>query len=176
MFYCGISRTASVVNFHWLHSHIYLQCELCSDKCNLRVRAAECIQHSILRQACHSSPFAVQSLLLPPGIVEHADLIAINKADGAMQGAALASVGEYASAMHFVRQRYPFWASQVSGGGGGGGGGGAGAGAGAAAASAASAGAVAGDGAALQCTARTGMPGTGIEVFFTLMIQFREKA
>ncbi|CAI5516192.1 unnamed protein product, partial [Closterium sp. Naga37s-1] len=63
-------------------------------------------------------------LLLPPaggdelqgikkGVVEIADLVVVNKADGAMEGAALAAVGEYSNALHFVHPRYDFWMTPV---------------------------------------------------------------
>ncbi|CAI7933208.1 unnamed protein product [Closterium sp. NIES-54] len=66
-------------------------------------------------------------LLLPPaggdelqgikkGVVEIADLVVVNKADGAMEGAALAAVGEYSNALHFVHPRYDFWMTPVSSG------------------------------------------------------------
>ncbi|CAI5491592.1 unnamed protein product [Closterium sp. Naga37s-1] len=63
-------------------------------------------------------------LLLPPaggdelqgikkGVVEIADLVVVNKADGAMEGAALAALGEYSNALHFVHPRYDFWMTPV---------------------------------------------------------------
>ncbi|GJP36898.1 hypothetical protein CLOM_g21360 [Closterium sp. NIES-68] len=63
-------------------------------------------------------------LILPPaggdelqgikkGVVEVADLVVVNKADGAMEGPALAAVGEYSSALHFVHPRYDFWMTPV---------------------------------------------------------------
>lgn len=43
------------------------------------------------------------------GIVELADLIVVNKADGAMLPAAARAVGDYQNALHFLRPRSLHW-------------------------------------------------------------------
>ena len=47
------------------------------------------------------------------GIVELADLVAVNKADGAFIAAATATAAEYAGALHLLRPRSPHWSVPV---------------------------------------------------------------
>src|SRR5689334_19724973 len=50
---------------------------------------------------------------LKKGIVELADLILVNKADGDLQPAALRAVAEYGHALHLLRPGSPNWATEV---------------------------------------------------------------
>jgi LAO/AO transport system kinase len=50
---------------------------------------------------------------LKRGIMELADLVVVNKADGERVGAATATASDYASALHLVRPRHPRWAPRV---------------------------------------------------------------
>jgi LAO/AO transport system kinase len=50
---------------------------------------------------------------LKKGIVELADLILVNKADGDLQPAALRAVAEYRHALHLLRPGSPNWATEV---------------------------------------------------------------
>ena len=47
------------------------------------------------------------------GIVELADLVVVNKADGALAGAARVAAAEYAAALHLMRPRTPAWDPRV---------------------------------------------------------------
>ena len=47
------------------------------------------------------------------GIVELADIVAVNKADGALEPVAQATASDYAAALHLVRPRSPNWTPQV---------------------------------------------------------------
>ncbi|KAG5176470.1 ArgK protein, partial [Tribonema minus] len=62
----------------------------------------------------------VLTLLLPPasgddlqgskkGIIEAADLVVVNKADGELEGPARLTAGDYSNAMHYNRPKLPFW-------------------------------------------------------------------
>jgi LAO/AO transport system kinase len=50
---------------------------------------------------------------LKRGIMELADLVVVNKADGERVAAATDTAGEYASALHLVRPRHPRWTPRV---------------------------------------------------------------
>ena len=50
---------------------------------------------------------------LKKGIVEMADLVVINKADGDLLPAARRIKGEYISALKLVRSKSPFWKPKV---------------------------------------------------------------
>ena len=52
---------------------------------------------------------------LKKGIVELADLILVNKADGDLKPAALRAVAEYRHALHLLRPGSPHWATEVRG-------------------------------------------------------------
>ncbi len=47
------------------------------------------------------------------GIMEAADLVLVNKADGNLLEAARHTKADYAGAMHFVRQKHPQWSAKV---------------------------------------------------------------
>jgi LAO/AO transport system kinase len=47
------------------------------------------------------------------GIIELADLVVVNKADGDLEAAALATAGDYASALHLVQPKSSAWAAKV---------------------------------------------------------------
>ena len=47
------------------------------------------------------------------GIVELADIVAVNKADGALEPVATATASDYAAALHFVRPRSAEWTPRV---------------------------------------------------------------
>jgi LAO/AO transport system kinase len=47
------------------------------------------------------------------GIVELADLVVVNKADGALLAVATATASDYAAALHLVRPRSPHWTPRV---------------------------------------------------------------
>ena len=49
----------------------------------------------------------------PKGIVEFADLIVVNKADGELKGAAGRAAAEYSSASRLMRARLQCWVPQV---------------------------------------------------------------
>eukprot|EP00897_Mesotaenium_endlicherianum_P008201 jgi/Mesen1/7409/ME000388S06627 len=49
-----------------------------------------------------------------PRVVEVADMVAVNKADGDMWHSAQTAVAEYRNALHFLRPRSPFWSPPVS--------------------------------------------------------------
>jgi LAO/AO transport system kinase len=50
---------------------------------------------------------------LKKGIVELADLILVNKADGDLKAAALRAVAEYRHALHLLRPGSPHWTTEV---------------------------------------------------------------
>jgi LAO/AO transport system kinase len=50
---------------------------------------------------------------LKRGIMELADLVVVNKADGALAATAAATASDYASALHLVRPRIPAWSPRV---------------------------------------------------------------
>ncbi len=47
------------------------------------------------------------------GIMELADIVVVNKADGALLPAAREACSEYARALHFLRPRYPSWSAKA---------------------------------------------------------------
>ena len=50
---------------------------------------------------------------LKKGIMEHADLIVVNKADGDMKNAARQAKSEYTSALKFMQPPNDFWKPKV---------------------------------------------------------------